>query len=202
MEDLFAGIFGETDEDTKKANLLTAAYTFFQIAAGASPNALTNIANGVALGVDKLIKDTEARKGRGDKVKMLALEQVLGDERLEKKFGYDKILAGLRASGQSGFRKPADFSEAVRQEVDRLSKLMGNIGKSDQDLYNQAVANISRLPAYKGMTMNTGDFSTDPNIPTLEEYIRQSRGPTGQGNPDYTDQDIEKIYKKKFLNVE
>ena len=202
MEDLFGGIFGETDEDTKKANLLTAAYTFFQIAAGASPNALTNIANGVALGVDKLIKDTEARKGRGDKIKMLALEQVLGDERLEKKFGYDKILAGLRASGQSGFRKPADFSEAVRQEVDRLSKLMGNIGKSDQELYNQAVANISRLPAYKGMTMNTDDFSTDPNIPTLEEYIRQSRGPTGQGNPAYTDQDIEKIYKKKFLNVE
>ena len=52
------------------------------------------------------------------------------------------------------------------------------------------------------MTMNTDDFSTDPNIPTLEEYIRQSRGPTGQGNPAYTDQDIEKIYKKKFLNVE
>ena len=197
MEDLFGGIFGETDEDTKKANLLTAAYTFFQIAAGASPNALTNIANGVALGVDKLIKDTEARKGRGDKIKMLALEQVLGDERLEKKFGYDKILAGLRASGQSGFRKPADFSEAVRQEVDRLSKLMGNIGKSDQDLYNQAVANISRLPAYKGMTMNTDDFSSNPNIPTVEEYIKQNK----ILNPDYSEDEIRDMYNKRFPNV-
>ena len=197
MEDLFAGIFGETDEDTKKANLLTAAYTFFQIAAGASPNALTNIANGMALGVDKLIKDTEARKGRGDKVKMLALEQVLGDERLEKKFGYDKILAGLRASGQSGFRKPADFSEAVRQEVDRLSKLMGNIGKSDRDLYNQAVANISRLPAYKDMTMNTDDFSSTPNIPTVEEYIKQNK----ILNPDYSEDEIRDMYNKRFPNV-
>ncbi len=197
MEDLFGGIFGETDEDTKKANLLTAAYTFFQIAAGASPNALTNIANGVALGVDKLIKDTEARKGRGDKVKMLALEQVLGDERLEKKFGYDKILAGLRASGQSGFRKPAAFSEAVRQEVDRLSKLMGNIGKSDQELYNQAVTNISRLPAYKGMTMNTDDFSNNPNIPTVEEYIKQNK----TLNPDYSEDEIRKQYNKRFPNV-
>ena len=197
MEDLFAGIFGETDEDTKKANLLTAAYTFFQIAAGASPNALTNIANGMALGIDKLIKDTEARKGRGDKVKMLALEQVLGDERLEKKFGYDKILAGLRASGQSGFRKPADFSEAVRQEVDRLSKLMGNIGKSDQELYNQAVANISKLPAYKGMTMNTDDFSSNPNIPTVEEYIKQNK----ILNPDYSEDEIRDMYNKRFPNV-
>ena len=74
---------------------------------------------------------------------------------------------------------------------------MGNIGKSDQELYNQAVANISKLPAYKGMTMNTGDFSSTPNIPTVEEYIKQNK----ILNPDYSEDEIRDMYKKRFPNV-
>tara|TARA_R100000734_G_C3313060_1_gene104294 strand:- start:400 stop:1995 length:1596 start_codon:yes stop_codon:yes gene_type:complete len=110
MEDLFAGIFGETDEDTKKANLLTAAYTFFQIAAGASPNALTNIANGVTLGMEELMKRQQAGKDRKDKLKIMAVEQVFAEKAAEKDAQLRRELAAAKAG--SGYRDPRNPIDA------------------------------------------------------------------------------------------
>ena len=122
MEDLFAGIFGETDEDTKKANLLTAAYTFFQIAAGASPNALTNIANGVTLGMEELMKRQQADKDREDN-QMMALQQVLGEEAADKKFARDLQIAGVKAGvGSRDYRNSADAYQDAKAEFIKMTK--------------------------------------------------------------------------------
>lgn len=131
MEDLFAGIFGETDEDTKKANLLTAAYTFFQIAAGASPNALTNIANGVTLGMEELMRRQQAGKDRKDKLKIMAVEQVFAEKAAEKDAQLRRELAAAKGGvGARDFRNPIDsYDNALNTYTEMLTDpgLVANI---------------------------------------------------------------------------
>ena len=83
----------------------------FGIAAGDSPNALKNIADGLLAGTSQMSKNKATRKARDDKFTLTALGEVLTDERADKKFSRDVQLAQIRAS-KTGTREP--FIDAVR----------------------------------------------------------------------------------------
>ena len=192
MEDLFAGIFGETDEDTKKANLLTAAYTFFQIAAGASPNALTNIANGVALGMEELMKRQQAGKDRKDKLKIMAVEQVFAEKAAEKDAQLRRELAATKAgSGYRDPRNPIDAFLNAKSDAEGLLKDItfrktlleqNNVAPENQEAWldqwstNRAMKTVqsaygSQTPEFGGTQTQTTPTATDlPTISTQEEY--------------------------------
>ena len=192
MEDLFAGIFGETDEDTKKANLLTAAYTFFQIAAGASPNALTNIANGVALGMEELMKRQQAGKDRKDKLKIMAVEQVFAEKAAEKDAQLRRELAAAKAgSGYRDPRNPIDALLNAKSDAEGLLKDItfrktlleqNNVAPENQEAWldqwstNRAMKTVqsaygSQTPEFGGTQTQTTPTATDlPTISTQEEY--------------------------------
>ena len=196
MEDLFAGIFGETDEDTKKANLLTAAYTFFQIAAGASPNALTNIANGVTLGMEELMKRQQAGKDRKDKLTMMALQQVLGEEAADKKFTRDLQIAGVKAGvGSRDYRNPADAYQDAKAEFIKMTKepffakQLGDQGIKDfsswaagealRTVQESYPASALKVTPFEGVNVTQTTPLTGPDIP--DKVLNAPNRPTAAG---------------------
>jgi hypothetical protein len=108
---VLSDLMGDTDEDRKEEFWMNMAMVGFGIAAGDSPNALKNIADGLLAGTSQMSKNKATRKARDDKFTLTALGEVLTDERADKKFSRDVQLAQIRAS-KTGTREP--FIDAVR----------------------------------------------------------------------------------------
>ena len=108
---VLSDLMGDTDEDRKEEFWMNMAMVGFGIAAGDSPDALKNIADGLLAGTSQMSKNKATRKARDDKFTLTALGEVLTDERADKKFSRDVQLAQIRAS-KTGTREP--FIDAVR----------------------------------------------------------------------------------------
>jgi hypothetical protein len=80
----------------------------FAIAAGESPSALQNIANGMLAGTKMMKEDRATKQAREDKIKMLALSESNEDRRLAQRLASQERVANIRASTDEGSYKPVD----------------------------------------------------------------------------------------------
>jgi hypothetical protein len=131
-EQLFKEMLGEDDEDASKEMWHNMAMIGFAIAAGESPRALQNIANGLLAGTKMMKEDRAAEKKREDAIKMLAIEAGLEDTRSAEKFARDKELAKIR--GDSIYGKRTDPVTATL----RLADTLYADGAGDYNSYEEA----------------------------------------------------------------
>ena len=108
MKEIYTDLLGYDDEEESELFWLNMAQIGFLVASGQDPNALANIAGGFAQGASKFAQDKRDKKARDDKFTLAAFGEVMDDERARRKFGYDKQLAEIRASGTSPYGKRTD----------------------------------------------------------------------------------------------
>lgn len=104
-EAMFKEMLGEGDEDTQKEMWHNMAMIGFAIAAGESPRALQNIANGLLAGTKMMKEDRSAKKEREDKIKMLAITEGMREERAAQDRLTDLQVAAIRSAGSDSERK-------------------------------------------------------------------------------------------------
>jgi hypothetical protein len=105
--DLIREVFGDRTKDESRERMANLAMIGLAIAAGQSPDALTNIAQGALAGTQAIQRAQAAERERDDALRMKAFENVLAEEAEERKFTRDLTLAGVRAGAEgSAFTKP------------------------------------------------------------------------------------------------
>jgi hypothetical protein len=112
-ERLFSEMLGMDDKDAEKEMWHNMAMIGFAIAAGESPSALQNIANGMLAGTKMMKEDRATRQKREDAVKTMAIERAFKLEDDATEFTRDLQLANIRAT-KSGIGTQEPFVDAVR----------------------------------------------------------------------------------------
>ena len=95
--DLIREVFGHRNRDEARERAMNLAMIGLAIAAGQSPNALTNIAQGALAGTQAMQRAQEAEREREDALRLRAYESVLAEEREDRQFGRQIQLAEFRA---------------------------------------------------------------------------------------------------------
>jgi len=102
-ERLFSEMLGMDDKDAEKEMWHNMAMIGFAIAAGESPSALQNIANGMLAGTKMMKEDRATKQKREDAVKTMAIERSFKLEDDAAKFKRDLALARVRGSGKDTY---------------------------------------------------------------------------------------------------
>lgn len=110
--ELFQKVFGDGDEDTSRDRAMSLAMIGLAIAAGQSPNALTNIAQGAMVGLQAMGAKEQARKEKREKTKLLALDAALKEHAAQQEFARELGLEAIKAGNKSQYRD----TPTVRQE--------------------------------------------------------------------------------------
>ena len=98
-ESKFNAMLGVEDKDKSKEMWNNMAMIGFAIAAGESPNALQNIANGMLAGTKMMKDDKAAAQARADKFELFNLGEANEDRRLEARLRNAERIAGIRSNG-------------------------------------------------------------------------------------------------------
>jgi hypothetical protein len=91
----------------------------FAIAAGESPNALSNIANGMLAGTKMMKDDRNSKQARPDKISMLALAESNEDRRLDARLSSAERLAGMRRTNSDN-NTPERLRQQILKQIDDI----------------------------------------------------------------------------------
>ena len=163
MRKVLSDLMGDTPEDEKNEFWMNMAMMGFAVAAGESPDALKNIADGLLAGTAQIQQGKAAKKARGDKMTLTAFGEVLADQRATEKFGRDTILASIRASGGTGSQEP--YVDAVR--VLAQKGLDNGMYSTMEEALNAAASALA--PYYEGTAPSSAASSTPKS---KIEYIK------------------------------
>jgi hypothetical protein len=120
---LLQGIYGDESKDKARERAMNLAMIGLAIAAGQSPNALTNIAQGALAGTQAMQRAQSADREREDALRTTALESVLGEEASEQKFQRDMQLVMARARAEFRAGRPlSDFAQNIYEETLKLAQ--------------------------------------------------------------------------------
>lgn len=109
---LFQKVFGDGDEDKSRDRAMSLAMIGLAIAAGQSPNALTNIAQGAMVGLNAMGEQRKERQAKKEKVKVMALDAALKEHAAQQEFARELGLEAIKAGNKSQYRD----TPTVRQE--------------------------------------------------------------------------------------
>jgi hypothetical protein len=118
-EKLFSEMLGMEDKDSEKEVWHNMAMIGFAIAAGESPNALSNIANGMLAGTKMMKDDRNSKQARQDKISMLALAESNEDRRLDARLSSAERLAGMRRTNSDN-NTPERLRQQILKQVDDI----------------------------------------------------------------------------------
>jgi len=163
-ERLFSEMLGMDDKDAEKEMWHNMAMIGFAIAAGESPSALQNIANGMLAGTKMMKEDRATKQKREDAVKTMAIERAFKMEDDAAKFKRDLALARVRGSGTDKYtteRERSRLKEVILRDPYAYPGLLGDDGQIDPN----------RLNTYLDSVV-TGDIPEKPKL-SQEEAIAQ-----------------------------
>lgn len=139
--ELFKEIYGEKDEDRARDKAMSLAMIGLAIAAGQSPNALTNISQGLSVGLQGMGEQSRARRERDRGLQTLALETAIGEQSAEAEaaaraaeqeaeFQNRLAVANIRAAGGggAGINKINAASRLLREEISDLREAVSKGG--------------------------------------------------------------------------
>ncbi len=86
MKEVRKNVLGDNTEAEKSIDGFNLAMLGFAIAAGDSPNALTNIAKGAAAGAQQMQATAERRRARAERIQEADFQQAVQDERLAEQY--------------------------------------------------------------------------------------------------------------------
>ena len=163
--ELFKEIYGTEDKDEAQDRAMSLAMIGLAIAAGQSPNALTNIAQGLSVGLQGMGAQREAARDRERGVRTLALETAIDQQAAE---------AGAEADAAKTALEQANKLELEEFKA-RIGAMYGGAGGSrdarniidfTQNTYTEALKAASAMTA--------PDF--DPDTETPHQYaMRQAQ---------------------------
>ena len=131
---LFQEVFG-ADEQSARDRSMALAMIGLAIAAGQSPNALTNIASGALAGLQAMSEQEQARRDRQRDVRGLALETAMGEQAAEREAAAHEaqisraelhdlnmirtraLLSGGEGEGGANYGSITSWENAVRAEA-------------------------------------------------------------------------------------
>ena len=126
--EVFKRLFGRDPEKEQTVDGFNTAMLGFLIAAGDSPNALTNIARGAAQGTKNFMDTARRRQDREDKFKMAGIEKVMRDDESRKKLIMDtrRMLMGYRFQTLNNEIKSLENREALALRFNFESAKIGS----------------------------------------------------------------------------
>ena len=108
-QERIGAVMGEdSDEDSRKKAMANLAMIGLAIAAGQSPNALTNIAQGALAGMQGIQRSEAAEKAAQREANLSALEMANADVRLSRQLASAERVAGMRARSTGSTFSPQD----------------------------------------------------------------------------------------------
>ena len=150
-------IFGEDIEGEKTERAYNLAFLGFAIAAGDSPNALTNISKGLLSATKKFNDSAEKKRRRKQKIKEFAVSEALKDERDQKKFLRDTALqrdrlanrlevAGINNTASAKIAAGRTYAQLLINARDiKSAEKIANDRNASADARQEAVNEINRL---------------------------------------------------------
>jgi hypothetical protein len=153
--ELLQGIYGDESKDKARERAMNLAMIGLAIAAGQSPNALTNIAQGTLAGTQAMQRAQSADREREDALRTTALESVLGEEASEQKFQRDMRLVMARARAEFRAGRPlSDHFGNIYAET--LKMAQGNLLDVPKGMSNSEYANMIAQLAVQHLQAATG----------------------------------------------
>ena len=136
MRELMDDVLGGEDSDQRDAMWMALAMAGFAMAAGESPNALTNIANGMRQGLEFYLEGQQRQADRRDRIEGAALDLALEDERADRdfqrslleqdrRFAHDREIQTMRQQGadrEEATRNEAAFNQAVSAGMSQIAR--------------------------------------------------------------------------------
>jgi len=161
-EKMFSEMLGMKDKDAEKEMWHNMAMIGFAIAAGESPDALSNIANGLLAGTKMMKQDRASEQARKDKINMLALSEANEDRRLEARLRSAERVAGMRAAGDAvgmrDFKSPIDAIQAAEAQVAKEMDAGTLELKPGETVQSVAINRVT--PIYEAMNVDMSNFSS------------------------------------------
>lgn len=147
---LFKDVYGVDDNDQARDKAMSLATIGLAIAAGQSPNALTNIAQGLLVGTQGIAKRREAARERETKLRIAALETAAEQMKaeaenvpefyddtateIESPFGTFEVFRTTRQGHASGrpdvFKDPQAVIAAYGRKMDERGRIEGNLNRA------------------------------------------------------------------------
>jgi len=193
--ELFKDIFGESDEARARDRAMSLAMMGLAIASGQDPNALTNIAQGAAVGLQSMSEQEQARREQERGLKTLALETAIDQmaagkeaeaeaERLAQERQTELDIARIEAVGDRGgtsqFNRDDTPADVYREVFKTLSPIMSPAGAQQRALEqarNHLVLVSPRLTegqlADQQRALQALMSSSQAGGPTVEQRIEQ-----------------------------
>lgn len=145
---LFKEIFGEDDNDQARDRAMSLAMIGLAIAAGQSPNALTNVARGLMAGVQGIAKRREDKRERERGLRSAALEAALAQEaaateaereaaqsqlEFERELDLERLKAQLEEMYGTGSRDPRSIIDFAQNAYSDAFKAASEGSAPDYD---------------------------------------------------------------------
>ena len=153
MKKMLTDLMGQTDEDEKEQFWMNMAMLGFGIAAGESPDAMKNIADGLLASTAQISKNTTDKKARDDKFTLTAFGEVLADKRAREKFGRDLAVAKVKGTDSIYGKRTEPLTQMYR-----LAETLYAGGSGDYETYDDAL-NAARTRVSEDYKM---DLSGEP----------------------------------------
>jgi len=174
--ELFKEIYGTDDKDEAQDRAMSLAMIGLAIAAGQSPNALTNIAQGAMAGLQGMGARREADRERERGVRTLALETAIGQQEAEAAAEAEAAQANIEQGNKL----------QLEREKARLDAMYGGTRSSytPERLRQQAIDKILADPYAYPSLMDEGTQTIDPNkLKAYVDRIVATQSPTAPTAP-------------------
>jgi hypothetical protein len=162
-------VMGERDEDSRKKAMANLAMIGLAIAAGQSPDALTNIAQGTLVGMKGIQEAAAAEKAQEREMRLAALRMASDEVSLSRRLQSEERIAGLRAAGGTGTYTP----ERLYQQ--NLSAILGNPDMFDVfegDTVDPVRARLlAEQLSERGVSLGTADQQFTPGQIVVQDGV-------------------------------
>jgi hypothetical protein len=162
-------VMGDRDEDSRKKAMANLAMIGLAIAAGQSPDALTNIAQGALVGMKGIQEAEAAEKAQEREMRLAALRLAADEVSLTRRLQSEERIAGMRAAGGTGTYTP----ERLYQQ--NLSAILSNPDMFDVFEGDTVDPTRARLLAEqlseRGMSLGTADQQFVPGQIVVQDGV-------------------------------
>lgn len=153
------GIMGkESDEDSKKKTMANLAMIGLAIAAGQSPDFLTNVAQGALVGMKGMQEAEAADEAAQRELKLSALKMAADEVELSRRLENARQIAGMRSAGGSGTYTP---ERLYQQNLDAILRNPDMFDVFTGDAVDPLKARqLAQQLSERGMTVGGGGDGT------------------------------------------
>ncbi len=169
----FSDLLGVKDKDKEKEMWHNMAMIGFAIAAGESPNALANIANGMLAGTKMMKEDRASEQARKDEIAQLSIAEANADRRLDARLRSAERIAGMRSSGTGSFATPDRmFKSVLDNTMSALSAQVEDGTMTIEDANRSAFEAASKAFPESQFARTYTDDTVDPKKSQVSALIQ------------------------------